>query len=112
MLHRFLRFGEQDRWGKRSSPTPQPWFDVAKFLTSTVDASQPDHGRWQTIGLDLTGPGGGQWSLTLSGDRLIAAERGICETCEEVIRLPTQVFAAITQSKQPTNPREFLVSLT
>jgi thioester reductase-like protein len=112
MLHRFLRFGEQDRWGKRSSPTPQPWFDVAKFLTSTVDASQPDHGRWQTIGLDLTGPGGGQWSLTLSGDRLIATERGICETCEEVIRLPTQVFAAITQSKQPTNPREFLVSLT
>lgn len=112
MLHQFLRFGEQDRWGKRRPLTPQPWFDVANFLMTAVVESRQDIDQCQILGLDLTGPGGGQWTLTLSGDVLIAAEPGICETCEEVFRLPTQIFAAIAQSKQPTKPREFLVSLT
>lgn len=111
MLHRFMRFGEQDRWGKRRSPKPQPWFDVKTFLASAVADSPLENPTWQFLGLDLIGPGGGQWTLTLSGDALIAAEPGICETCEEVFRLPTQVFAAIAQSKQTSNPREFLVSL-
>lgn len=112
MLHQFLRFGEQDRWGKRRPLTPKPWFDVATFLMTAVVESSQDLDQCQMLGLDLTGPGGGQWTLTLSGDALIAAEPGICKSCEEVFRLPTQIFAAIAQSKRPTNPREFLVSLT
>jgi thioester reductase-like protein len=111
MLHRFMSFGEQDRWGKRRPRALKPWFDVAEFLTSAVVESLGGDSRWQMLGLDLIGPGGGQWTLALSDDRLVAAEPGICEACEEVFTLPTQVFAAIAQRNISTNPRALLTAI-
>ncbi len=111
MFHRFLRFGENDRWGKRRERSPKPWFEVEKFFASAIVNEPQEKSSWQLLGLDLIGPGGGQWTLTLSGDQLVAAEPGICEACEEVFTLPTQVFAAIAQGNEQASPRELLTAI-
>ena len=69
---RFMEFGQSDNWGKRRTQRPQVsrWF--SSQLPSVVEGAQrirvADHlTRGQKklrIGLDIYGPGGGQWKLT------------------------------------------------
>ncbi|QEG23854.1 SDR family oxidoreductase [Mariniblastus fucicola] len=70
MIHRFITFGETNRWGKSRVRTPQVeyWFEdelerigklaesIVGRLTATIDAPV-------TVGLDIKGEGGGQWTL-------------------------------------------------
>jgi len=70
MLHRFLRYGEEDRWGKRPERKPQVayWVQdvlinddsnelVLDFKADTLSENYP------SLGLDITGPGGCQLTL-------------------------------------------------
>ena len=70
MIHRFIEFGESNRWGKSRvvAPKVEYWFDdelerigqlaesIVGRLSATLDSSV-------TIGLDIKGQGGGQWTL-------------------------------------------------
>ena len=69
---RFLKFGQADNWGKRRSPRPEVnrWFSTE--LDSVIAGAERIRksqllasGRSElSIGLDILGPGGGQWKLT------------------------------------------------
>jgi hypothetical protein len=82
MLHRYWRFGEQDRWGKRRWPKPIVPFHVHEYLDRQLQyaghgcslASNPKR-CW--VGLDVHGPGGGQWQLEFAGECLASIEAGL-----------------------------------
>lgn len=69
-IHRFLRFGEKDRWGKRRAAPPASDFQAANHLESLREyaqaykASHPDGQRLNgsfKLGFNILGLGGGQW---------------------------------------------------
>ncbi len=86
---RFMRFGQADNWGKRRTQRPEvgSWFSTQ--LASVVEGAQrilvADRlSRGQTklsIGLDIRGPGGGQWKLTACDQK-----------CEITQGLPTDEY--------------------
>lgn len=85
MMHRYLKFGEEDRWGKTRKKAPEVSEDVRSaeermdqirrvLIASRVSQegslrprSAGAQGLFQ-IGLDIYGPGGGQWRLTEAED--------------------------------------------
>jgi thioester reductase-like protein len=112
MIHRYLAYGERDRWGKRRERKLEPWFDVIGFFATAVGQFAISNPPWQIVGLDLLGPGGGQWTLTLSGEKLLSAEPGIAPGCEHVYALPTQVLAAIAGEKDQAVSQGLLAALS
>jgi nucleoside-diphosphate-sugar epimerase len=112
MIHRYLAFGERDRWGKRRERKTETWFDAARFFASAVGQFAISNPPWKIVGLDLLGPGGGQWTLTLSGETLLSAEPGIAQGCEHVYSLPIQVLAAIAGEKGHADSRGLLAALS
>jgi len=70
MIHRFIEFGEENRWGKSRvrAPKVEYWFEdelerignlaesIVGRLTASIDSPV-------TVGLDIKGEGGGQWTL-------------------------------------------------
>jgi nucleoside-diphosphate-sugar epimerase len=111
MLFRFMTFGEKDRWGKRRARAPRPWFKAREFFSAVEGHHAISNPPWQVFGLDLIGPGGGQWTLTLQGEQLLAAEPGLAAECEHVYTLPTQVLAAIAGESGHTPSRELFAAL-
>jgi hypothetical protein len=98
MLHRFWRYGEEDRWGKRREPKATVSFWVRDQLQGTAarpynDLDPPGSERPETplaVGLDISGPGGGQWQVLLRGDRLHDVERGVPVRAAAMLRVSTQ----------------------
>ena len=111
MIFRFMAFGEKDRWGKRRPRAPQPWFDAREFFAAVVGQHAISNPPWQILGLDLIGPGGGQWTLTLQGEQLLAAEPGLAAKCEHVYTLPTQVLAVIAGESEHSPSRKLFAAL-
>lgn len=87
MMHRFLAYGDHDRWGKRKRPTPPVgvWAEdflrdldsvglvtVARAVAGGVAASPP-----ATLGLRIVGPGGGDWTIRRRADGSASIERGL-----------------------------------
>jgi nucleoside-diphosphate-sugar epimerase len=87
MMHRFLAYGDADRWGKRKRPAPAvaTWasellrgleaddlFVLARQLAGGRDLAPP-----AAVGLELVGPGGGSWTIRLGGDATAVLEPGI-----------------------------------
>ena len=72
MVVRFLEFGKQNSWGKRRPAKVQVRRWIESHLTEIALAAQKilsalSHGSDEStfcLGLDVTGPGGGQWKLT------------------------------------------------
>ena len=83
MIHRFIEFGESNRWGKTRSRIPEVdyWFEdelgrIGELAETIVGRHDEAFDAGITIGLDIKGPGGGQWTLVelASGVRF---ERGV-----------------------------------
>jgi thioester reductase-like protein len=71
MIFKFLDFGKQDAWGKVKPKPPKVARWIESHLTEIALAAQKTMGalringvnRLLTFGLDIHGPGGGQWQL-------------------------------------------------
>lgn len=83
MIHRFIEFGEANRWGKKRaiSPNVEYWFEdelerIGKLAESIVGRLSASIDSQITVGLDIKGAGGGQWTLAeiATGIRI---ERGL-----------------------------------
>lgn len=69
MVFRFIKFGELDRWGKRrpKPPVVPTWINERLGALSQFRVSGgPEHTH---IGIDIHGPGGGQWQIEIDGDQ-------------------------------------------
>lgn len=92
MLHRYWRYGEGDRWGKRREKEAELLPDLSVELQQTLcDRAQslPDD---SALGLDIRGPGGGQWSLTSRDGRLVL-EEGVLPECGTILNVSREELA-------------------
>lgn len=111
MLHRFMKYGEEDRWGKRRQKPVQIPFDVFEFLESLVDLNG-NSTKETVVGLDVCGPGGGQWTVVLgSNSRLVAIEQGIIPLAAAVWKTTSQEFADYAKGVSPVPPGEMVEQL-
>jgi len=97
MLHRFWKYGEEDRWGKRRPPRAKAPFWADQQLQAAATQGWTSEGSSRTdgseaplaIGLDILGPGGGQWQVLLRGDRLEEAQTGLPHEPAAILRIST-----------------------
>ncbi len=95
MILRFMRFGEANAWGKKREDLPPVarWFDsqlanVAKSATQVFDKLKDGKlGPLVKFGLDIRGPGGGQWQLTAGTDGEFQVAVGLPESCYPVLTM-------------------------
>lgn len=95
VIHRYIEFGNEDRWGKRKPEVADPAFNAHEY----VETLKTSHGKPDTvIGLDLTGPGGVQATLGFSRDGLVSIERGLPDANVAVLRMPAEDFGSFVQT--------------
>ena len=117
MLHRFWKYGEEDRWGKRRKVKSQVPFLASSLLQETIagnalaiqgnvqgngqgNVQGNGQGNGQgnrcanasgefgdVIGLDVLGPGGGQWQLTCDDRGIVEIAHGLPASGKNVVRL-------------------------
>jgi nucleoside-diphosphate-sugar epimerase len=105
MLHRFWDYGEQDQWGKRRQPKATVPFWMRDQLDSTAARTHADFGpnglnRAEmplVVGLDISGPGGGQWQLLLRGSRIEDMERGLPVRASAMLRVSTESWQRLRE---------------
>jgi len=103
MLHRFMKYGEEDRWGKRRWPKARTPFCVGTYLERLESAQSRvalanGSKLEQTIGLDVTGSGGGQWTLTFADGQLVTLETGVQSTCSTQLKISSTQFSELANS--------------
>ncbi|MEX0939094.1 MAG: SDR family oxidoreductase [Pirellulales bacterium] len=103
MLHRYLRFGEEDRWGKRrTAPVEVPcWIEELLAPTAaTAGCNGSASPSMCTIGLDILGPGGGQWHLIRGENGQLTIEDGLPPTNNPVLRIASQELIDLIRSRR------------
>lgn len=102
MIHRFLEFGKRDQWGRsRAVPIVEP-VDVETALAVAAQSDWTDltAAPGLDLGLDVVGPGGGQWTLSWSAHRGWSVVRGIHSTATHFMQLnSTELCSARTPDK-------------
>jgi thioester reductase-like protein len=93
MLVRMARFAIQTHFGRKMPRTRLPLCDVRghvqrRFASSDAEAAN----GLLHLGLQVSGPGGGEWKLLARDGRVISAEDGIDERCRVVFRLTSDTF--------------------
>jgi hypothetical protein len=103
MLHRYLRFGEEDRWGKRrAKPVDVPcWIEELVAPTAaTAACNERSTPSMRTIGLDILGAGGGQWHLIPGEDGQLAIEDGLPPTDAPVLRIASDEIVELIRHRR------------
>lgn len=99
ILDRYLRYGQQDRWGKRTSTTRtvNVWSrDILQYAVDALTCGECEgllglsSGR---LGLDIIGPGGGQWRIEIDGLNRPILVPGLPAGGEPTIRLTVSRLA-------------------
>jgi len=95
VLMRMARFAIQTNFGKaRQSSRPSGWDVRAHIqrLRAAGDIQETPESRVIHLGLQVSGPGGGQWKLLARDGRVLAAEDGIGERCGVVFHLTSETL--------------------
>jgi nucleoside-diphosphate-sugar epimerase len=98
MLMRLAKYAIQGNFGKTRERAVRPDFDVCSHmrgLDHNGDPLIPNLVGRHCLGLDVRGPGGGQWKLLLHNGRLTEAEDGLGPQCSAVFKLDTRTFHAL-----------------
>lgn len=101
MIHRFIAYGDKDRWGKRRQKPAavSRWMEdvinelrgaggeaavaeVARLAASGAAAEPP-----ATVGLECVGPGGGAWTVEMPHDGSARVWPGRPEAAETIVAL-------------------------
>lgn len=87
MMHRFLAYGDADRWGKRKRPAPRIDTWAADVLASLAEdelvavargvAGGPAASAPSMVGLEVVGPGGSSWTIRRDATQSATVEQGI-----------------------------------
>ncbi|WP_197356200.1 SDR family oxidoreductase [Aureliella helgolandensis] len=107
MLHRYLKFGEADRWGKRRPPATKPYNSIQQQLEALLSpASETLEYHPLRVNLFILGPGGGDWKLSIQQGQLVAIERGSYQCPQASIETDTKTLeslqtSAALESEQP-----------
>ena len=94
MVFRFIEFGKKNRWGKLKPKPPKVGRWIEAHLTEIALAAQKTMGalringanRLLKFGLDIHGPGGGQWQLAANNGKFEVTP-GLPDDSSPVLRL-------------------------
>jgi thioester reductase-like protein len=95
VMMRMARFAIQTNFSTRRARPIRPEFDVHQHLSTLLEAERaapPKRNGDRCLGLQVNGPGGGQWKLILHDRHLVAAEPGLGPECSAVFRLDSPTF--------------------
>ena len=95
MLLRTARYALNTNFGWPRSPSVRPEFDVHKHLSGQLPVGfQTSHERGQTqlIGVQVNGPGGGQWTLVVDGGQPVAAQFGLADDRHALMSMNSKTF--------------------
>ena len=108
MLHRYWKYGEEDRWGKRREKMPeikllwedklQSIFDSQNLLPDLSDSQEEPI----SIGLDILGSGGGQWTLALTEHHICEITPGLPND-RPILTFDSEKLAESLEDQQLTN---------
>jgi len=122
MLHRFLKFGEEDRWGRRkpAEPSIPGWGDaeITSLAREIVGSFLATHGEPRrqilSLGFNLTGPGGGQWTFTRDKSGDVIVESGLPDGDDPVLNCDSVRFFQFAEQrrKSATVPQAELFEFT
>ncbi len=105
MLHTYIRYGEADRWGKRRFEAPVLDWNAADYFRDFPAAN--DHAKDaydKRLAIDLVGPGGGQWTLSLSPDASLVCSPGLHSNADSLLRMSALEFSQLVS--QPIGTQE------
>lgn len=93
MMHTYIRYGEEDRWGKRRVESPIVHWQAADYFREFHVADDISHGTIKSrLAIDLIGSGGGQWTLGLMPDGTLVCTPGVHGNADSVLRLKVAEF--------------------
>jgi Male sterility protein/SCP-2 sterol transfer family len=117
LLVRLIRFARADRWGRRSAPPPcslsspggrtqeGTHLDCADYIERFLPAAARRSllarvvGLSVTVGLEVSGPGGGRWSCRWDKGDLTQVSRGPADGAAVTYRTDAPTFAAVVQGR-------------
>ncbi len=95
MLVRTARYALQTNFGWPRPQPVRPPFDVADHFEAvspaTSDSQSGRRGR-QQVGLQINGPGGGQWTLVVDGGRVVERQWGLTGERQALMYLNSNTF--------------------
>lgn len=87
IIHRYMDFGIEDRWGKSRAPKLENDSWAEDVLCLAQGDANSDDASHQIVGMDIMGPGGGQFQVLLDGSQLVGIRRGLPEAGHPVLRV-------------------------
>ena len=115
MAERLMRYAEADRWGKRKPPAlePAPCDSLETLRQYHEQAELAEHGDG-CLGLDVIGPGGGQYSLFLDEDQCVGFAHGLpADARVGIVQITSQQLAHlagrpkwVSQLRSPDSVRQ------
>lgn len=104
VIHRYLAFGMADRWGKRRNRDIESPSALVDFLRdASVATMHQDHVKPSELqaraglGLDILGPGGGQWRLvSQQGSARLEVAHGLPCPKTPTLRASSRVLAKLS----------------
>jgi hypothetical protein len=90
----------------RAKPVEPP-FDSVRAFESLLEVEPLRNGAAasvQRLGLRITGHGGGDWSMLMTGDDVVAAEPGLHAACGTVLECDVDSFAALANGSLDVEP--------
>ena len=95
VIHRYIDFGVEDNWGK-SRPAKllnDSWSD--ELLNDLTAAGLQADSNGLVAGVDVFGPGGGQWTVRFADAGVFAVTRGLPELDAPVLRCTLENLQAL-----------------
>ncbi len=101
MLLRLARFAIQGNFGRAHARNRLAHFDIHQHVHTLASRQRLLAGVIgnHCLGLNVTGPGGGQWKLLLRDGHLMETEDGLGPQCSAVFRLDSPTFLALGTHK-------------
>lgn len=99
MLVRLCKFAIESNFGWPRPAPVQLKCDVTGRLGKLLQESARPSQQAARVGLQVNGPGGGQWEIFLDQDRPVGFRHGLSADCHELIYLNSNTFDRLTERR-------------
>jgi hypothetical protein len=99
LLMRTARYAVQGNFGWPRPRTIDLTFDALARLQPLLAAEPATRGDQKAVGIQVTGQGGGDFTILLADERPVAAQPGIASRCRSTYFLNSAVFQALVENE-------------
>ena len=112
MLHSYIRYGQEDRWGKRRIDKPVVHWQAADYFREFPVADDVSYSMAKSrLAIDLVGPGGGQWTLGLMPDGSLVCTAGVHSDADSLLHMSVTEFKKLAAHPTGSQQRHALEQL-